>query len=317
MTDQSAPSVTILIAAYNAEATLSRAIASALAQPEIIEVIVIDDASSDQSIAIAEAAAKADARVKVIKQPVNAGPAVARNKGLAAASGDWIGVLDADDYFQHGRIARLLSHAQSADFVADVLLRVADGGDGAPAPAAWSAKAAQTIDFIGFVESNLGLAGRPLDLGFAKPLMRRSFLDAHGLAYRDMRLGEDYELYARALALGARFVLTPAAGYVSVEREGSLSKKHSEHDLRLLRDCDDALARVRPLTAAEARALRRHRASVDNRLQWRLLINAVKARDPIAAAKTFHTPGAALYLACRLGEQAWLRSAGRLARARA
>ncbi len=314
MTEQSAPSVTILIAAYNAEATLSRAIASALAQPEIMQVIVIDDASSDASAAIAEAAAQSDARVLALKQAVNAGPAAARNKGLAAASGDWIGVLDADDYLQQGRVARLLAHAENADFIADVLLRVTDG-DATPASAAWSAEAAQSIDFIGFVESNLGLAGRPLDLGFVKPLMRRSFLEAHNLAYRDMRLGEDYELYARALALGARFLLTPAAGYVSVEREGSLSKKHSEHDLRQLRDCDDALARVRPLTPAEHRALRRHRASVDNRLQWRLLINAVKARDPIAAVKTFHTPAAALYLACRLAEQAWLRSAKRLARA--
>ncbi|MCR6645549.1 MAG: glycosyltransferase [Terricaulis sp.] len=312
MTDQSASSVTILIAAYNAEATLARAIASALAQPEIIQVIVIDDASSDASVATAAAAAQRDERVLVIQQAANAGPAAARNKGLAAAKGDWIGVLDADDYFQPGRIARLIEHAENADFIADTLLRVVDGSPEAPA-AAWSADTAQSIDFIGFVESNLGLAGRPLDLGFAKPLMRRSFLEAHSLAYRDMRLGEDYELYARALALGARFVLTPAAGYVSVEREGSLSKKHSEHDLRVLRDCDDALARVRPLTPAERRALSRHRASVDNRLQWRLLINAVKARDLVAAAKTFHGPAAALYLTRQLGEQVWLRGKKRLA----
>ncbi|MES1156682.1 MAG: glycosyltransferase family 2 protein [Alphaproteobacteria bacterium] len=310
MTDLTNPSVAIVIAAYNAEATIARAIASALAQPEVTQVNVVDDASNDRTVAIAEAAASADARVRVFKQAVNAGPAAARNRGFAEAKADWIGVLDADDYFQDGRISRLLSYADQADFIADVLLRVAYGSEASPAPAAWSAETVQTIDFVKFVESNLGRTARhPLDLGFAKPLIRRSFLEAHSLAYRDMRLGEDYEFYARALALGARFLLTPPAGYVSVEREGSLSKKHSEHDLLLLRDCDDDLARIRPFSATEQRALRRHRASVDNRLQWRLLINAVKARDLCAAAKTFHTPTAALYLVHRLGEQVYLRSA--------
>ncbi|NIR58966.1 MAG: hypothetical protein GWO02_05315, partial [Gammaproteobacteria bacterium] len=58
-----------------------------------------------------------------------------------------------------------------------------------------------------------------------------------------------------------------------------MSRKHSEDDLRRLRDCDDALARIRPLSPSERRALARHASSVDCRLQWRLLINAVKARD--------------------------------------
>jgi len=305
------PSVAILIAAYNAQATLQRAIASALSQPEVTQVIVIDDASQDSSVSIAENAATGDARLRVLKQAVNAGPAAARNRGLAEAEADWIGVLDADDYFQPGRVGRLLAYAEQSDFIADELLRVGYESAEAPAPAAWSAETARPIDFAAFVESNLAKA--QLDLGFAKPLMRRSFLAAHSLTYRDMRLGEDYELYARAIALGARFLLTPPAGYISVEREGSLSKKHSEHDLRLLRDCDDALARIRPLSSSEQRALNRHRASVDHRLQWRLLISAVKARDPVAAAKTFHDPAAALYLARQLGEQVWVRGKKRFA----
>lgn len=305
------PSVAILIAAYNAQATLQRAIASALSQPEVTQVIVIDDASQDSSASIADRAAAADPRVRVLEQAMNAGPAAARNRGLAEAEADWIGVLDADDYFQPGRVGRLLAYAEQSDFIADELLRVGYESAEAPAPAAWSAGTARPIDFAAFVESNLAKA--QLDLGFAKPLMRRSFLAAHSLTYCDMRLGEDYELYARAIALGARFLLTPPAGYISVEREGSLSKKHSEHDLRLLRDCDDALARIRPLSSSEQRALNRHRASVDHRLQWRLLISAVKARDPVAAAKTFHDPSAALYLARQLGEQVWVRGKKRLA----
>ncbi len=311
MPSQTDTSVAILIAAYNAEATLARAISSALGEPEVTEVIVIDDASRDRTVEIANEAARGDARVRVLTQSVNAGPAAARNQGLAHAEAAWVGVLDADDYFQPGRIGRLLGFADKADFIADALIRAT--GDGVVRAVDWGASDASSrqISFAEFVENNVGGKKRPLDLGFAKPLMRRALLDAHALTYRDMRLGEDYELYARALALGARFVVTPAAGYISVEREGSLSKAHSEEDLRRLRDCDTALAQIRPLDAEERRALDSHRQSVDNRLQWRLLINAVKARDPIAAFKTFHSPRAAAYLATRLGEQAWLRSVGR------
>lgn len=297
----------ILIAAYNAAATLDRAIASALAQPEAIEVCVIDDASNDATLSIAQEWARRDPRVIVVAQQVNGGPAAARNSGIAATTAPWIGILDADDYLTANRLEQMLEHADDADFIADVLVRLNVGAAQPQAPA-WSA-AAQTVSFIDFVEGNLGRADRPLDLGFIKPLMRRGFLDAHAIRYRDeMRLGEDYELYARSLALGARLLLIPPTGYVSVEREGSLSRNHSETDLRRLRDCDIDLANLRDYTAAERRALTRHYASVDQRLQWRRLITAVKTRNAAAALSTFHSRDAALYLAARLAEQVWLRS---------
>jgi succinoglycan biosynthesis protein ExoU len=127
-----------------------------------------------------------------------------------------------------------------------------------------------------------------------------------------MRLGEDYEFYARALALGARFLVGGAAGYVSVERPGSLSKDHGELDLQRLRDCDLSLGKIRPMTPAERRALRRHWTSVDCRLQWRRLISAVKANDAAAALSTFRSPQTTLFLSARLAEQAWLRGTAAL-----
>jgi succinoglycan biosynthesis protein ExoU len=164
------------------------------------------------------------------------------------------------------------------------------------------------LNFADFVLGNLGARTGPLDLGYLKPLFRRAFITQHGLRYReDMRLGEDYELYARVLALGARFLTCAPAGYISVERPGSLSKEHSETDLLRLRDCDDGLASIRLLTPGEQRALRRHWNSVDCRLQWRRLISAVKGRDVGAAISTFRSPQTAAFLAARLGEQAWLR----------
>jgi len=304
----SAVQTAVLIAAYNASATLDRAVASALAQPETVEVCIVDDGSSDDTQAQARAWAARDTRVTVLSQ-ANAGPGAARNAALAATRSPWVAILDADDYWLPGRLASLFNQAERADFIADSLIRVREG-TAVPSPSP-ADPASAPLSLEAFLLGNLGALKGPLDLGYLKPLMRRTFLDAHALRYRpELRLGEDYEMYARALALGARFLITPPAGYVSIERAGSLSTHHSEEDLRRLRDCDAALANVRPLSRAEHRALRRHATSVDCRLQWRRLIRALKTNDVPAALSTFRSSSVARYLAARLCEQAWLRGAG-------
>ncbi len=296
----------VIIAAYNAEATLARAVHSALAQADVMEVCIVDDCSTDRTRSVAEHLRAIDPRVKVCVAERNAGPSAARNLAIAQASAPWIAILDADDYMLDGRLAALHRHGGDADFIADALVRVV--GDAAPPPI--ELKLSPTpLNFTDFVLGNLGAHIGPLDLGYLKPLFRRAFIVKNGLRYReDMRLGEDYELYARALALGARFLTCAPAGYISVERHGSLSKEHGEADLQRLRDCDDGLASIRPLSADEQRALLRHWNSVDCRLQWRRLISAVKNHDVGAAMSTFRSPQAAAFLAARLGEQVWLRS---------
>ncbi len=306
--------IAVVIAAYNAEATLDRAVSSALAQPETAEVCIVDDASSDATVKRAAAWGARDARVQNIANDANSGPAACRNTAIAATTAPWIAVLDADDYFLPGRFHELIEAAGNADFSADELIRTTEGG--LPAPPT-GIIAPTSLSFEQFVLGNLGALKGPLELGYLKPIFRRAFIEEHSLRYRpELRLGEDYEFYARALALGARFLVGGGAGYVSIERPGSLSKDHSENDLLRLRDCDDDLRTLRPYTKREQPALDRHWTSVDCRLQWRRLISAVKARRVKAAISTFHTPDAALYLSARLGEQIWLRGTAALGFAR-
>lgn len=316
----SAPCVAVIIAAYNSEASIGAAIRSALSQNETAEVCVIDDGSRDGTLAAARAAAGNDERFIALAMERNSGPAAARNRAIAATKAPWIAVLDADDFLLEGRFRRLLRWADNADFLADSLIRTplaqtpTESDYGALQAAVGVGPSPAWLSFAAFVKGNLGRLSGPLDLGFIKPLMRRSFLEQHAIQYApELRLGEDYELYARALAHGARFLTVAPQGYVSIDRPGSLSNRHSEDDLRRLRDCDDRLLTIREFDTKERAALAAHRNSVDCRLQWRLLINAVKARDPTAALATFRTPAVAFYLAQRLGEQAWLRSAKRLA----
>lgn len=297
----------VIIAAYNAERTIERAVRSALAQPEVSEIFVADDCSTDATAEIVCGLAAADPRVRLDRAERNAGPSAARNIAINGTTAPWIAVLDADDFFLEGRLAALHAVAEGADFIADALIRVSPG----VTPAApLSGLEPKPLTLTEFALGNLGATRGPLDLGFLKPMFRRAFIQRYGLSYReDMRLGEDYEFYARALAHGAKFLTCGPAGYVSVERPGSLSNAHSELDLQRLRDCDDAIAGIRTLEAEERRAVRRHWNSVDCRLQWRRLISAVKRRDLGAAISTFRSPEAAVFLAARLGEQAWLRGA--------
>lgn len=98
-----APAVSVVIPAYNAQDFLAEAIESALGQSvSPLEVLCVDDGSHDATVEIAKGYG-----VQVIKQQ-NGGPAKARNAGLAAANGEWIAFLDADDVWLPEKLERQL-----------------------------------------------------------------------------------------------------------------------------------------------------------------------------------------------------------------
>jgi len=307
------PDVCVIIAAYNAQATIARAIQSALNQPEAAEVIVVDDASTDDTVHIARAVFDSRGRLKVLVQPRNCGPSAARNRAIRESTSPWIAILDADDFFLPGRIKGLLTFSDNADLIADDMWQVAENAVEGPRKSLLGTPLMEprTIRFAEFVLSNVTRRGRNRgELGFIKPLMRRQLLADHNIIYQEhMRLGEDFELYARALALGARLILIPAQGYISVVRPNSLSGQHSETDLMHLRDCDNILESSVPLSKTDKKVLRQHYKSVDCRLQWRLLIIAFKNKDISGAMSTFLRPWPVpLYLFEQLLLQVYLRS---------
>ncbi len=115
------PRVSVLIGAYNSAATLVRAIDSTLAQTlEELELIVIDDGSGDDSLALARAAAAGDPRVRVLALERNRGIAASLNLGLSEAMAPYVAVQDADDYSDPSRLARQLEVLESRPEVAVV-----------------------------------------------------------------------------------------------------------------------------------------------------------------------------------------------------
>ncbi len=94
------PRVTILVAAYNAASTLPRCLDSLLVEQTLrdIEVIAVDDCSTDHTLQLLTERAAADPRLHVLQTEHNSGQAVARNQALAVAQGEFTCMVDADDW---------------------------------------------------------------------------------------------------------------------------------------------------------------------------------------------------------------------------
>lgn len=278
MTAAPADSVCVIVAAKDAAGTIARAISSALAQPEVAEVIVVDDGSSDGTHLAAETAAQGDPRLQVIRLPRNLGPAGARNRALEATRSALVCILDADDFLLEGRIGRMLARFDNCDMLADDLFYTNDP-DGPVTPRGLFQLGEGDEEFLSFerfVEGNISRQGKPRgELGFLKPLMRRAFLETKGLSYDPtLRLGEDFALYTQALAAGARFKAVAACGYVSVVRADSLSGRHSIADLAALCAFDAGLPGRMTLTPGQLRSLRRHEQALRVKLAHRQVLQA-------------------------------------------
>lgn len=108
------PLVSVVIAAYNAAGFIETTCRSAMNQTcAAIEIIVVDDGSTDGTSAVIEALALTDPRIRLIRQ-ANLGVAAARNRAIAAASGEFIAPLDADDLWDPTKLARQVARLQEA-----------------------------------------------------------------------------------------------------------------------------------------------------------------------------------------------------------
>ena len=93
------PKISIIIPVYNVEKYISQCLDSAINQSlKDIEIIIVDDCGSDNSMDIAKEYAKNDNRIKIIKNKQNQGPFTSRNNAVLAANGEYLVFLDSDDF---------------------------------------------------------------------------------------------------------------------------------------------------------------------------------------------------------------------------
>ncbi|HAG94773.1 MAG: hypothetical protein CMK83_07475 [Pseudomonadales bacterium] len=213
--------VSVIIPAFNAEAYLEQAVQSVLAQTMgDVEVLVVDDCSLDETLGVANRLAARDARVRVYQSAANRGPGHARNIALQAANGEWVTMLDADDWYDRERLATLLEVANNtgANIIADNqrFITAADGS--------WnkllienSAGAVRYLSMEDYLRGDrVNRASR--NLGLLKPFIRRSLLTQHNIGYDDnkkLSIGEDFYFLLECLQYERQmvFVSTPHYNY--------------------------------------------------------------------------------------------------------
>jgi glycosyltransferase involved in cell wall biosynthesis len=101
--------VSVIIPAYNASATIERTLRSVMAQTFAhLEIIVVDDGSTDHTVAIVERVGREDPRIALLRQR-NEGVATARNRGIAYAHGEFIAPIDADDIWHPHKIEKQIA----------------------------------------------------------------------------------------------------------------------------------------------------------------------------------------------------------------
>jgi glycosyltransferase involved in cell wall biosynthesis len=119
------PFVTVIVAAWNAAGTVERALDSVLAERSVaLEIVVVDDGSTDETTRIVSRIVARDGRVVLVRSPHNEGASGAFNRGLDAASGEWLTFVGADDRMLPGGLRAMAAAARASDALAVVAQRV-------------------------------------------------------------------------------------------------------------------------------------------------------------------------------------------------
>jgi len=237
------PNVSVVVPVFNVEKYLPRCLDSLLGQTmRDIEIICVDDGSTDGSPAILEEYAAKDSRIKVIHQ-ANAGAGAARNAGLERATGEYLFFFDPDDSCDKKMLAVLYARARMMK--ADVVVagkKIVDAETAAlikdvplPRRMAW---------FMRQPFPPQKIAGRLFSFAKAVPwdkMFRRKFVEENGLRFQTLPRSNDVYFVDMALALAKRIALVRRGYYrYSLRRSGSLTLTKDRYPLATL----DAYAAV-------------------------------------------------------------------------
>ena len=220
------PTLSVILPVRNAEDTLASAIGSIIGQTfSAWELIIADDGSTDASSEIADRFAQTDRRIRVLSLPA-AGIVVALNEAIAAARGEFIARMDADDISRSDRLARQVALLKEKPAVGVVSCLVNFGGNrsasrGYAEHVAWlnSIRTSEAIETSRFIES---------PLAHPSVVFKRELIQSHG-GYHAGDFPEDYELWLRWMDAGIRFAKVEAELLTWNDSPGRLSRTGSRY----------------------------------------------------------------------------------------
>ena len=271
------PLVSVIIPAFNAQATILATVESALAQTYTpLEVLVVDDGSNDQTLATVRARAATAPQLRWLQQ-ANAGVGAARNAGIEAARGEFVALLDADDLWHPDKLARqmavMTSRHPTPGFVYTLFRKIDDQGRVLEGCQRWDIEgpALRQLLIQNFVGNGSAL------------LMKRDTALAAGGYCTELDSSEDYDLQLRLAAHHDVAVVAEAlVGY----RQGP--GRMSGQLLRMDRAHRRAMARLRREVGGPPGPWFRQGAALN---AWQL---AAQSREAGALALTLRLLGRAL-----------------------
>lgn len=219
--------VSVIIPVYNVENYLRQCLDSVMNQSlKEIEIICVDDSSTDGSLDILEECAKKDSRIQVITQE-NAGAGAARNTGMAAARGKYLSFLDSDDFFELDMLEKAyrLAEYDQADFVVYKSDQFhTDKNEFLPV--AWVVREKEIPPYHPFHHRQMTDNIFKVFVGWAwDKLYRKEFVDRYGLKFQEQRTSNDMLFVFSAVALAKKIAVVPEVlAHQRRDAKDSLSK---------------------------------------------------------------------------------------------
>lgn len=231
------PKASVIVPVYKVEEYLEKCVQSILAQTERdFELILVDDGSPDRCGALCDSLAQTDSRIRVIHQE-NQGLGGARNTGIREARGDWLLLVDSDDWIEPKILEKAMEAGlrEEADLVMFAFRTVDEQGrelgvfrENMPKERG-----------IGLQEHKEALLTAPCAWN---KLYRRSFFQGTGLAYPPRVWYEDLRTTPKLMAKAGRMVFLDEVGYNYLQRQGSIMKSANlERNREILDAFDDLL----------------------------------------------------------------------------
>lgn len=279
------PIVSLLMVARNAARHIDAALVSARRQTlGAIEIVVVDDRSSDATAEIIRRHAEADPRVIAVRGH-GKGLAAVRNLSIAAAAAPYAAVVDSDDILHPRHVEHLLDLARRtrADMAASNMIAFSDQAPPTLFAEGWPWQTERMIGHAEFLEA--GRLDRPgLQLGYLKPLFRIASLRQHGLGYDPrLRIGEDWDLVERGLATGLTYAFRPEPTYFYRRHAASTSFRWTREDLAALIAAERERIAHETSGTVQAEARRARLASLEDTLAHCEAVGELKARRVVRA----------------------------------
>ncbi|MGN6598892.1 MAG: glycosyltransferase family 2 protein, partial [Actinomycetes bacterium] len=274
--------VAVVVIVHNDPNRLPQAVASALAQSlRAVEVVIVDDASTDNTPEVAAQLARDHDRVSFVRLDTNSGaPGTPRNAGIAASSAPFLFFLDSDDTIDHHACRNLYEAAvrTGSDIVSGRIVRVHLDQGGRVTPwYEWLYRSTVTYQDVDEQPDLL------YDTISTNKLYRREFLDREGLRFPDGRQYEDLLFTAKAYCLARGITLIPPVVYFwnVAEKATSLSITNRRDDITGLENRLSIHHDIDAFFAEHGReALRNHKDVKFLKQDLRLYLNDLPLRTP-------------------------------------